>query len=388
MIIRKTFPRVFKFKNKTTEQTYFIVDCRSKKWGMTKRLSFTNERAALDKANDIEDEIMKFGGNTHIEKDVITNSDSYVELVNRLKPFDKTPQEAVEHYLAYLGQQTIMAAIPRIEVLITEFEKYKLLDKTLSPKSVIELRQYCKFINDTWSHLKPCELSRNDVEMVLRGLDVSNNTRRKYLTYIKMFIKWVYHNKEYLTKNVIEGINFKREKFQKEFYTNNQVADFLRKVDKEYPQLLGYYVLSTFVGLRPSEAERVEWKHINFDTMELHVNAGEKGKTGERHIKLTDTLIAWLGYIKFQYNPTDLIPLKNLENVVRECHAFMETWIQDGLRHTFATNYNSLIKNFYETAHYMGNSVAMVKQHYAKTVPQAQLKEYWALVPINVFKVD
>ena len=66
----------------------------------------------------------------------------------------------------------------------------------------------------------------------------------------------------------------------------------------------------------------------------------------------------------------------------------MPEWIQDGLRHTFATNYNSLIKNFHETAYYMGNSVNMVKQHYARTVATEPLTAFWGLTPAEVLKVS
>ena len=66
----------------------------------------------------------------------------------------------------------------------------------------------------------------------------------------------------------------------------------------------------------------------------------------------------------------------------------MGEWIQDGLRHTFATNYQSLHKDFYKTAGYMGNSPQMIKQHYAKTIGNKELTTFWGLTPIEVFKAS
>jgi len=61
-----------------------------------------------------------------------------------------------------------------------------------------------------------------------------------------------------------------------------------------------------------------------------------------------------------------------------------EKWIADGLRHTFATYYTSLIKDYPAVAWYMGNSVAMIKKHYAQTIPSGPLNEFWTLTPDKV----
>ena len=68
---------------------------------------------------------------------------------------------------------------------------FKYTDTTLSKKTVTEIRSYARFIKNKWGDLKPDEPKRNEIDVLLRKMNVSNNTRRKYLRYIRMFFSWV-----------------------------------------------------------------------------------------------------------------------------------------------------------------------------------------------------
>lgn len=56
-------------------------------------------------------------------------------------------------------------------------------------------------------------------------------------------------------------------------------------------------------------------------------------------------------------------------------------WIFDGLRHGFAAFFRALKKRDHETSWYMGNSVQMVKTHYAKSIPQSELDNFCHMTP-------
>jgi integrase len=144
-------------------------------------------------------------------------------------------------------------------------------------------------------------------------------------------------------------------------------------------------VLLAFAGLRPSEGARVQWHQINFVTNELHVI---KGKTDARDIPLEPVSVAWLKWFR-ENSPKDVpfVPQKNLFNLERKVRETMDgKWIADGLRHGFATFYASLKKDYPAVAWYMGNSVAMIKKHYAKTIPSDQLNQFWNLTPAVVLE--
>jgi integrase len=75
--------------------------------------------------------------------------------------------------------------------------------------------------------------------------------------------------------------------------------------------------------------------------------------------------------------------LPNREKEIRKA-VFDGKWIQDGLRHGFATYYVQLINDVPATSFYMGNSVGIVNRHYARTVPEEELKAFWDFIPAKV----
>ncbi len=87
-----------------------------------------------------------------------------------------------------------------------QWEIFKKYDTTHSKKYLVEIRSYARFIKRTWGDLKPDELKKNQIGMLIMGLKVSNNTRRKYLRYVRMFFSWV-KDEGHSTHNPIWAIN-------------------------------------------------------------------------------------------------------------------------------------------------------------------------------------
>ena len=145
--------------------------------------------------------------------------------------------------------------------------------------------------------------------------------------------------------------------------------------------LIGYYALLTFAGLRPSEGARVQWQDYSAKTNELYVR---KGKTNARHLILEPVAQEWM---KFHRENTakdapfiSLKSLANREKAIRMAVLNGE-WIQDGLRHGFGTYYKALTKSIAGVADYMGNSPDIVKRHYARTIPKEECEAFWNLTP-------
>ena len=161
----------------------------------------------------------------------------------------------------------------------------------------------------------------------------------------------------------------------------------LRLCEDKFPKLLGYYCLTIFGGLRPSEAQRIEWKDLDFETKQVSVN--KWGKVGARkfEMKATDALWIWLEHIKAKYPDNPLNPVKGhakLQRGSREAFcevASVDKWIQDGLRHSFGTYYFNLTRNILETVFVMGNSEKIARKHYLQAVTAQKTNKYWALRP-------
>jgi integrase len=385
MKIRNTFPKVYKLKDSKSQNWYWMVDARSKRWGLAERKSFSSEKDALEHARAIAEQVAKYGAQPNVPEDVKRRADEYGKLVERLMPYSKTPEDAVTFYLSHLGTEILRQAKPPIKGLTEKWQAFKFTDTTLSNKTKIEIRSYARFIRSKWGTLKPDDLKKNEIDLLLRGLKISNNTRRKYLRYIRMFFAWV-RDEHIITANPTDGIFYKPDDFNADFYDVSTTKHLLRHVVDNEKDLIGYYALLTFAGLRPSEGARVQWQDYNAKVNELYVR---KGKTNARHIILEPVAVEWMKYHRehtAQGKPfIDLYALDNREKRIREAVLNGE-WIQDGLRHGFATYYKSKIQSIEKTADYMGNSMDVVKRHYQRTIPADECLQFWSLNPENVLK--
>jgi hypothetical protein len=92
MIIRGTFPQVYKLKH-TKGEPYFLVSARSAKWGLNERKIFPTQTLAERHAKEIEKQLLKFGSQTQIPKEKVLMADRLQELTSQLAHFGKSPED-------------------------------------------------------------------------------------------------------------------------------------------------------------------------------------------------------------------------------------------------------------------------------------------------------
>lgn len=364
-----------------------MVNARSKKLGLNTRKIFGSEKEALDFRNGLLDQVRTTGAQTDLPREKLIMADAYDTLCVRLGTYNKRPEDAVDHYIKFLGEEALKALKPPIKDLVGKWQEFKLSDTTLSKPMVRDISSYARFIKRKWGDEKPDEPAKNEIDLVLRRLKVSNNTRRKYLKFIRMFFSWAC-DEGHILRNPTAGIRFKADDFSGDFYSVETTKKLLRYVAQNEKDLAGYYALLTFAGLRPTEGARVQWDDLNFKTGQLYVR---KGKTEARHITLEPTALEWMKFHR-ENTPQDgpfvrLRALPNREKSIRKAfEAFRKDgWIQDGLRHGFATYFKNLKKNDIGlVSFYMGNSADVVKRHYARTIPDEDVQAFWALSPTVV----
>ena len=372
--IRRSFPQVYK------HPYGFLVSARSRRYGLNERKNFPTEKEATDYARGIAERIVQHGKEPDLPRDKIQFALAYEKLMAKLSSYGRTPEEAVGHFVVHLGNEVAKHAKPFVRDLVDKWQEFKKADTTLSKRTLTEIRSYARFVKRKWGNLKPDDLKRNDIDLLLKGLKISNTTRRKYLLYVRMFFSWV-KDEGHLSQNPTDGIFYKPDDFNGDFYTPEVTKRLLRYVVEHEKDLIGYYALLTFAGLRPSEGARVQWKDYSSKTNELYVR---KGKTQARHIILKPVAVEWMTFHR-EHTPKDapfisLLSLSNREKEIRTA-VLNGKWVQDGLRHGFGTYYKALTKSIAEVADYMGNSPDIVKKHYARTVPKDECEAFWNLTP-------
>ena len=149
------------------------------------------------------------------------------------------------------------------------------------------------------------------------------------------------------------------------------------------PRLFGWFVLSTFAGLRPEEAEKTTWSDINFDEHWIRVEA-EASKMRQRRVVYPMLMtFDWLKAVKAagaEISTTRAIRsdgLKELRFVLG-----LKRWKKDVTRHSCASYWLSATGNASSVADALGHTETMLRKHYIGLCTKADAKRFWDLVPL------
>jgi integrase len=161
--------------------------------------------------------------------------------------------------------------------------------------------------------------------------------------------------------------------------------EFRKLLEAAAPEFVPVLVLGGFAGLRSAEVERIRWEDLDFDAKHVVLDAG-KTKTASRRIApLCDAAMAWLA----PYRGSKGLVWANtgrdsLYRVQRECAAAAGVeWKQNALRHSAASYRFADIADAGRVAAELGNSPAVIHQHYKSLVTAAEAKKWFSILPAS-----
>lgn len=214
------------------------------------------------------------------------------------------------------------------------------------------------------------------------------------------------------------------------FFTVAEMRLLLEHVREDW---LPFLALACFAGIRTEEITRAKdaakhkqplrWTDFDWDEREIHIGKLTT-KTGvARIVPISENLYAWLapwrdrgaqGLVAPASRPDrefgknarlerainrslrDAPRLRSeqpvqleMTTIAGEPPAMLTTfaWRHNALRHSYGSYRASLIKNMPQLAEEMGNSIAMIQQHYRNPRPASQAKAWFAIMPPNREKI-
>lgn len=142
-----------------------------------------------------------------------------------------------------------------------------------------------------------------------------------------------------------------------------------------------WVVTGLFCGLRPSEAERLDWSAVRIADRVLVVDAAASKVRRRRIVPLNDTATVWLRLDARSEGPVSP-PLSTLRRRRRDtAKASGISWTQDVLRHTYASMRMAAGANAHELADEMGNSPRILLTHYRELVRREEAERFWGIRP-------
>ena len=164
--------------------------------------------------------------------------------------------------------------------------------------------------------------------------------------------------------------------------TVGQTRKCLDWLDAKRSRAFGWFVLTTFAGLRPEEAENTPWDQINFDEGWIRVEAQTTKVRQRRVVYPHATAMAWLRRAKKlgAELPIARQPRRRAILALRKLLGFA-MWPKDVTRHSAASYWLAETGNAAQIATALGHSENVLRKNYMALVTKAQAQEFWQLLP-------
>jgi integrase len=373
---------------------YYQVDPRRQLNGRTiggKREAFLKKKEALARADAIATE-------TKLDGSVAANMDAELRVMALkgqaiLNPFGKTLSDAVDFYKEFLLAEQAKEesqTVTSMADLWVEEKRAQQRRKLLRQATVDDIIETQKTLKKNFGHLKILEASKKHFENYLNNLNVGEQRRYNLRSRFSQFFNWCIHEQGIPMRNPLEKIKIEVPEKEVSIFTPVEAEKLLRLCQNSFPQLLAYHAVSLFGGLRPSEAELLEWSDIHFDEKQIKVPKEISKVKRTRVFTMTDTLEAWLKTIPKR--GTRILHTTNNRGNLEMLRAKLgfkigkenpngKKWPEDILRHSFGSYWLRIHNDKPHLAEIMGNSTSIIEKHYKSPVNESDAKKYWAILP-------
>ncbi len=304
--------------------------------------------------------------------------------IEKLKPFDASLTEAVDHYVAHV---LAFRDKPTVNTAIAEVVKVKQTNgrrrHTIESFRIRTERFALTFGERRLATITPEEIRAwlNDKQMH-RGRSLGPVSRINFLVAIgNLFNYGVKH--DYCDRNPVELLDRpSRESGDVHFLTVGQVVSLLLHAEKY--ELVPYVALGVFAGLRPErELRALDWSKVSISERTVRIDASLAKTRQRRVIEIGDTLVAYLTPYAKRRGPVVDLGDREFRTQWESCRkdAGIVPWPHDVMRHTYATYSLAAFNDIGKLSLQMGNSPQIIHAAYKGLVRNAEAERFWSLRP-------
>ena len=350
------------------------------------RKNLTDEKTARREAADLADKLNR--GQAQSISLTGADRDAYLQARQELAPLGVPLYMAMKDYVAaarLLDGKPLLSAVQFFlnhthqdmpEKRVSELYEEFLAQQQQNGRSI-------RYLQDIRSRLKRfaeafkmniAEVQTSAIEEWLEDLEVSARTRLNFRTLLITFFKFA-RRKKYLAKDQLTAADDLEtpttEDKDIEIYRHAELQGLISKSDEHTLPVLCF---GAFAGLRTAEIERLTWNCVLDDEIEIRAKTAKN--RSRRLIPILPPLAKALETIR---KPSGLVvDHVNLQYRMRELADEAEVPRKaNGLRHSFASYRMAAVKNADQVAVEMGNSPAMIFEHYRELVRKAEAERWW-----------
>lgn len=293
--------------------------------------------------------------------------------LNRLKKLGGSLEQILGKAIEHLEEE-------RTSITVDELRSAYLDELELQAHSATHLSHHRsrlgRFAQDFGTRLI-VSITPTDIQKWLRSLGLKPTTLRNYrVALVSMFGHAVFHNG--LQSNPAKKVAVPKD-IEKEPAVLTP-AQARKLINNAPPPILPYVVLGLFCGIRREEFEKgLTWQSVNFDDRIVTIPAAIAKKHRRRIITLRENAIEFL--LPYRSQQGRIWP-RNGRKLLDEAKGSIQPWLQNGLRHSFATYALAAEKNIEALTLEMGHKdTSVLFDHYRALRGEKVAREFWAIRP-------
>jgi integrase len=315
-----------------------------------------------------------------------------ITCAERLAPFGMTLTRVTQIWLDHNDWRSKSVLVKDgIQKFFAELDR-KFDANEISDRHHETLRSAIRKLLPDFAQTHICDLSPELINRWLMSQPVNATTRNNIRRNLSVFFTFAVDN-VWIENNPIRKVkpaNTKRLRAASKvcIYTPEQAAAILLHADHD---LLPFFAIGMFAGLRTSEIERLDWRHILWDERLIDVEGGNS-KTGKpRFVPMTENLLEWLA--PYRNSHGQLAPHRDepRRKEVRDRAGIPAKGMGNAMRHSYCSYFFNLHDDAPETSKNAGHMTpTQLFSNYHHRVKKTACERYFAIRPQdtqNILKV-
>ncbi len=296
------------------------------------------------------------------------------ERANRdLEPYGKTIADAVDHFLKYLFAESRSVSVRQAVEELLANRRGAGLSKLYCGDLQFRLGRFVNAFPDR----SVASITTKEIDAWLESLGVGPVTRNTFRRDARTLFSFCCERK-YCAENPASAITKAKEPSTEVEVLS--VEDTRRLLAASSTEMLPYWAIGLFAGLRPSEIRSLQWGgDVDFEDALITVRSGKTGR--KRFVHMQPNLIAWL--TPYRRNEGKVVAPVNFrrQSAQDKAAAGLSDWPINCMRHTFGSNWLGEFNDINALALQMGNSPVVIEKHYKRAVKPKEAHRFWSIMP-------
>jgi integrase len=292
---------------------------------------------------------------------------------NQLAEYNRTIAEAVEFYLKHLQTERGSVPVPQaVQELISNRR-----DAGFSMRYCGDLKSRLGRFAKAFAERTVATIATKEIEAWLESLGVAPVTRNTYRRDVRTLFSFC-TKRNYCAENPATAATRAKEPSRDvEVLT---VEDTRLLLAASSPELLPYWAIGLFAGLRSSEILNLQWADVDFGDGLITVRSAKTGR--KRFVKMQRNLLAWLAPYRMKAGAVVAsINFRKQSEADRAAAGLGERWPSNAARHSFGSYWLAQFNDINALALQMGNSPTVIEKHYKRAVKPKEAHRYWQIMP-------